>query len=195
MTTTNMSSTDLAVLLPMLKMPQNSAAGKMLKAVNNVPKDQLCSFLDTFSCEELLDVLGTALKEYQSNLLPMLEILIQKLGLSVEITGLSVDADGHICLQLDGIDYPAIIGKCRSAILKGDIGPIADSPIMASFITMLRISLKAGLAVLSKVPPKTLDALAVGLINRNANRLLEKINGMLAEKDFSLRLGELKATE
>lgn len=65
---------------------------------------------------------------------------------------------------------------------------------MKLFLTTTQIS-SGDLAALSKVPPRTLDALAAGLINRNATRLLEKINGMLAELDFSLRLGELRAIE
>jgi len=40
-----------------------------------------------------------------------------------------------------------------------------------------------------------LDNLVMALVNRNADKLMEKINDLMAKKHFSLRLENLQAAE
>lgn len=186
---------DIAALLPMLKTPPNTAAGKLVQALVQMPKDQLCNFLNAFSSEDLLDLLSIAAAEYEKKFLSALEKIAKNFGFPMKITGLSINKKGRICLQIGRIDYPAIVSNYHPSILTGMVSIIPDYPLLRALFYALSLSLKAGLTVLARIPAKTLDTLAVGLINRNADKLLENLNSMLAEKNFSLRLGNPQAEE
>lgn len=195
MTTAQVNATDLAVLMPMLKFPTDTSVGKLLKAVSNVPQNQLFGFLSVFSQETILDILSTAAADYESKLLPELEKIAKSHGAPMGITGLSISKEGCICLQIGKIDYPAIVCNYYPLILKGGASIVAENPMLRNMFNMLSLSLKAGLTVLSRIPTKTLDNLVAMVINRNADKLLEKLNSMLAKKNFSLRLGNLHTAE
>lgn len=195
MTIAQMNAADLAVFLPMLKFPADTAADKLLKAVSNVPQNQLCGFLNAFSQETILDILSTAAADYESKLLPVLEKLAKNHGFPMEITGLSISKEGQICLQIGKIDYPAIVSNYHPLILNGEANIAAENPMLRNLFNMLSMSLKAGLTVLSRIPTKTLDTIMIGLVNRNADKLLGKIHNILEKKNFSLRLKNLQAEE
>lgn len=80
-------------------------------------------------------------------------------------------------------------------ILNVPVSIIAENVILQNFFMMLRLSLAAGLAVLCRIPPRMLDNLAVTLVNRNADKLLKKMNDLLEKKNFGLRLENLLAAE
>jgi len=193
MTAAQMNATDLAVLLPMLKFPANTTADKLLKAVSNVPQNQLCGFLNAFPQVTILDILSTAAADYESKLLTAVEKLAESHGFPMEITGLSISKEGRICLQIGRIDYPAVVSNYHPLILKGGVDIVAENPMLRNLFYMLSLSLKAGLTALSRIPAKTLDTVAIGLINRNADKLQEKLNVILAKKNFRLRLENLWA--
>lgn len=195
MTTAQVSATDLAVLLPMLKFPADTSAGKLLQAVSNVPQNQLLGFLRAFSQEAILDILSTAAADHESKLLPELEKIAKSHGVPMEITGMSISKEGRICLQIGKIDYPTIVSNYHPLILKGEVSIVAENLILRNLFNMLSLSLKAGLTVLSRIPIKTLDNLVEVVINRNADKLSEKLNDILAKKNFSLRLSNLQAEE
>ena len=184
MTAAQMNATDLAVLLPMLKFPANTSADKILKTVSNVPQNQLCGFLNAFSREDILDILSTATADYESKLLLVLEKLAERHGFPMEITGLSISKEGRIYLQIGQVDYPAIVSNYRPMILSGPISLVAENVLLQNMFTMLRLSLKAGLTVLARIPAKTLDTMVVSMINRNAGKLLESIKAGEVQYDF-----------
>lgn len=195
LTTVKINAADLAVLLPMLKFPEDTVAGKLLRAIGNMSQNQLRGFLNAFPQEAIPDILSTAVTDNESKLLPALEKLAKSYGFPMEITGLSISKEGRICLQIGSVDYPAIVSNYHPLILRGGINIVAENPLLRNLFNMMSLSLKAGLTVLSRIPAKALDAMVVALINRNADKILEKLNGMLAKKDFSLQLENLKAEE
>lgn len=70
---TQLQATDIAELLPMLKIQSDTAVGKLAQVINRVPKNRLCDFLNLFSSEDLLDILSTAATQYQEQILAALE--------------------------------------------------------------------------------------------------------------------------
>lgn len=192
---TQLQATDIAELLPMLKIQSDTAVGKLAQVINRVPKNRLCDFLNLFSSEDLLDILSTAATQYQEQILAALEKSAENHGFPIKVTGLSISRDGHICIQISKIDYSAIVRNYRSMILNVPVSIIAENVILQNFFMMLRLSLAAGLAVLCRIPPRMLDNLAVTLVNRNADKLLKKMNDLLEKKNFGLRLENLLAAE
>ena len=190
-----LQATDLVSLLPLLKIPADTTADKLVQIVNRLPKDQLHEFLNTISGEDLLDILSIAAAEYQTKILQALEKALEKHGFPIEITNLSINKKGKLCLQIDKIDYPVIVRNYRSTILNAPVSIIAENILLQNFFVMLKLSLTAGLTVLSKIPTRMLDNLVITLVNYNADKLLEKINDLLAKKNFCLRLGNLQAAE
>lgn len=190
-----LQASDLVALLPMLKIPADTTAGKLVQIFNQLPKDRLHEFLNTISGENLLDILSIAAAEYQEKILQALEKAAEKHSFPIEITNLSISKTGKLFLQINKIDYPAIVRNYRSAILNAPVSIIAENILLQNFFVMLRLSLTAGLTVLSKIPSRMLDNLVITLVNRNADKLLEKINDLLAKKNFCLQLENLQAAE
>jgi len=190
-----LQASDLVALLPMLKIPADTTAGKLVQIFNQLPKDRLHEFLNTISGENLLDILSIAAAEYQEKILQALEKAAESHGFSTEITDFSISKEGHICLQIGKIDYPAVVRNYRPMILNAPVSIIAENILLQNFFVMLRLSLTAGLTVLSKIPSRMLDNLVITLVNRNADKLLEKINDLLAKKNFCLQLENLQAAE
>lgn len=190
-----LEASNLVALLPMLKIPADTTAGKLVQIFNQLPKDRLHEFLNTISGENLLDILSIAAAEYQEKILQALEKAAEKHSFPIEITNLSISKRGKLFLQINKIDYPAIVRNYRSAILNAPVSIIAENILLQNFFVMLRLSLTAGLTVLSKIPSRMLDNLVITLVNRNADKLLEKINDLLAKKNFCLQLENLQAAE
>lgn len=190
-----LQATDLMEILPLLKISVDTTAGKSVQIVNRLPKDQLREFLNIISEEDILDILSIAATEYQEKILPAMEKAAEGRGFPMEITDLSISKKGELCLQIDKMDYPAIVRNYRSTILDVPVSMITENILLQNFFVMLRLSLTAGLTVLSKIPSRILDNLVITLVNRNADKLLEKINDLLAKKNFCLQLGNLQAAE
>lgn len=190
-----LQATDLMVILPLLKIPVDTTAGKSVQIFNRLPKEQLHELLNTISGEDLLDILSIAATEYQAKILQALEKTLEKHGFPMEVTNLSICRKGELFLQIDKIDYPAIVRNYRSTILDLPVSIISENILLQKFFMMLRLSLTAGLAVLSKIPSRMLDNLVVTLVNCNADTLLKKINDLLAKKNLCLQLENLQATE
>lgn len=192
---TQLQATDIAELLPMLKIPSDTAAGKLLQVFIRLPKNQFCEFLNTVSGEDLLDILSTAAAQYREKILPALEKVAESHGFPIEITDLSISKEGRVCLQFGKVDYSAIVRNYRSMILDVPVNIVAENILLQNFFMMLRLSLATGLAVLSRIPARMLDNLVVTLVNRNADKLLKKMNDLLEKKNFGLRLENLLAAE
>lgn len=192
---TQLQTADIVALLPMLKIPADTTAGKMVQIVNRLPKDRLLEFLNIISGEDILDILSIAAVQYQEKILPALEKAAEGHGFPMEITDLSINKKGELCLQIDKMDYPSIVRNYRSTILDVPVSMITENILLQNFFMMLRLSLATGLTVLSRIPTRMLDNLVITLVNRNADKLLEKLNDFLAKNDFSLRLVNLQAAE
>lgn len=192
---TQLRTADLAALLPMLKIPSDTAAGKLAQVLDRLPKNQLRDFLNTIPSEDILDIFSGTATKYQEKILPALERAAENHGFPMEITDLSINKKGELCLQIDKVDYPAIVRNYRSTILDVPVSMITENILLQNFFMMLRLSLAAGLTVLSRIPTRMLDNLVITLVNRNADKLLEKLNDFLAKNDFSLRLVNLQAAE
>ena len=192
---TQLQTADLAALLPMLKIPSDTAAGKLEQVLDRLPKNQLRDFLNTIPSEDILDIFSGTAAQYQEKILPALERAAENHGFPIEITDLSISKEGRVALQIGKVDYPAIVRNYRPMILEVPVSMISGNILLQNFFRMLKLSLAAGLTVLSRIPPRMVDNLVVTLVNCNADKLLEKINDLLTQKNFSLQLKNLQAAQ
>ena len=175
-------------LLERVELPRESAAGKILAAVTQLPEQVICSIFDAIPMEQKHEIVAALAAENKEKLLGMLDQFSQNQGLGVSVSDLSVDQNLTVTALVDRIDYACIFDKflplVREKLLSlGVIGKL-----------MFVVVKKASAAQLCELMDRfnvDKDAIAVSLVNQNRNMLTEALEAAAQKQGIRVRIRDL----
>lgn len=173
------------------KVPNDgSAISKIITVVTQLPHEVIRTMLDAVSQEDKCEIVALLVRENKEKLRQALSQLLKQNEIDVSLDEIDISNDMVIGVGISNLDYAALAAKYLPFVRDGLI--IGENPATEILHAMLKLPGMLLYGALAKIPQNKKDETVAYLINKNKDRIIAKLEDMLANQDIHIRLDDLK---
>ena len=180
--------------LPVLRekvSDDGSAVSKIIAVVTQLPSEVIRTMLDAVPREDKQEIVALLVRENKDKLCEVLSRLLKENEIDVSLDAVSLSNELELCVAVSNLNYAALAEKYLPLIREGLV--IQENPASAMLAALLKLPKMLLFGALAKIPQNKKDETVVYLINKNKDRIIAKLEDVLAKQDIRICLGDLKA--
>ena len=167
-----------------------SAISKIISVVTQLPQEVIQTMLEAVSQEDKCEIVALLVRDNKEKLHQTLSQLLKKNEIDVALDEVSLSNDLALNIGVSNLNYAALAAKYLPFVRDGLI--IGENPAMEMLHAVLKLPGILLYGALAKIPQDKKDEAVAYLINKNKDRIIAKLEDMLANQDIHIRLGDLK---
>lgn len=178
--------------MPLLqeKAPQDdSAISKIISTVTQLPSNVIRTMVDAVSQEDKCEIVALLARDNEQKIMNLLSQLLKQNDIDVSLDGMSLDEKLELRLTVSNLNYAALAAKYLPFVRNSLI--IDENPAFAMLAALLKLPGFLLYGALEKIPQDKKDEAVAYLVNKNKDRIIAKIEGMLIKQGMHIRLGDL----
>lgn len=167
-----------------------SAISKIISVVTQLPHEVIRSMLEAVSQEDKCEIVALLVRDNKEKLHQALSQLLKKNEIDVSLDEVSLSNDLTLNIGVSNLNYAALTAKYLPLVRDGII--IGENPAMEMLHAVLKLPGMLLYGALAKIPQNKKDEAVAYLINKNKDRIIAKLEDMIANQDIHIRLDDLK---
>ena len=168
-----------------------SAIAKIISVVVQLPHEVIRTMLEAVSQEDKCEIVALLVRENKEKLHHALSQLLKQNDIDVSLDEVSLSNNLVLTIAVSNLNYPALAAKYLPSIRDSLI--MGENPAMETLSAVLKLPGKLLYGALAKIPQSKKDEAIAYLINKNKERIVAKLEEMIANQDIHIRLADLKA--
>lgn len=166
-----------------------SAISKIISVVTQLPHEVIHTMLEAVSQEDKCEIVALLVRENKEKLHQALSQLLKKNEIDVSLDEVSLSNDLALNIEVSNLNYAALAAKFLPLVRDGLI--IGENPAVEMLHAVLKLPGMLLYGALAKIPQNKKDEAVAYLINKNKDRIIAKLEEMMANQDIHIRLGDL----
>lgn len=166
-----------------------SAISKIISVVTQLPREVIRTMLEAVSHEDKCEIIALLVGENKEKLHQAFCQLLKKNKIDVSLDEVSLSNNLTLNIGVSNLNYATLASKYLPLVRDSLI--IGENPAMEMLHAVLKLPGMLLYAALTKIPQNKKDEAVVYLINKNKDRIIEKLEDMIANQDIHIRLGDL----
>lgn len=166
-----------------------SAISKIISVVTQLPHEVIHTMLEAVSQEAKCEIVALLVRENKEKLHQALSQLLKKNEIDVSLDEVSLSNDLALNIEVSNLNYAALAAKFLPLVRDGLI--IGENPAVEMLHAVLKLPGMLLYGALAKIPQNKKDEAVAYLINKNKDRIIAKLEEMMANQDIHIRLGDL----
>lgn len=167
-----------------------SAISKIISVVTQLPHEVIRTMLEAVSQEDKCEIVALLVGENKEKLHQALSQLLKKNEIDVFLDEVNLNNDLVLSVGISNLNYAALAAKYLPFVRDGLI--IGENPAMEMLHAVLKLPGMLLYGALAKIPQEKKDEAVAYLINKNKDRIIAKLEDMIANQDIHIQLDDLK---
>lgn len=167
-----------------------SAISKIISVVTQLPHEVIRTMLEAVSQEDKCEIVALLVGENKEKLHQALSQLLKKNEIDVFLDEVNLNNDLMLSVGISNLNYAALAAKYLPFVRDGLI--IGENPAMEMLHAVLKLPGMLLYGALAKIPQEKKDEAVAYLINKNKDRIIAKLEDMIANQNIHIQLDDLK---
>lgn len=167
-----------------------STISKIISVVTQLPHEVIRTMLEAVSQEDKCEIVALLVRDNKEKLKQMLSQLLKQNDIDVSLDEMSLSDELEVSIAVSNLNYAALAVKYLPMVRDSFI--IGENPAIEMLTAWLKLPGRLLYGVLAKVPQDKKDEAVVYLINKNKDRIIAKLEDMMADQNIHIRLDDLK---
>lgn len=167
-----------------------SAISKIISVAAQLPHEAIRAMLEAVSQEDKCEIVALLVRDNKEKLHQALSQLLKQNDIDASLDEVSLSNDLVISIGISNLNYAALATKYLPLIRDNLI--VGENPAMEMLSAVLKLPGMLLYGALAKIPQSKKDEAVAYFINKNKDRIIAKLEEMMANQDIHIRLGDLK---
>lgn len=184
---------DAAVrLMPVLRdnIPiSDDAVGKMIQSVMTIPEDIIRCTVDAIPMEKKNEIISLLVAENREKIIAAAEQFLRQHAIELAVTDVQLTKQLELNISVEKINYMSLWDKFFPILTQMNI--VQEKPASVILLGLLKLPSFLLRTTIAGMPQEKKDDVVIYLVNRNHERILEKLMDMAAKTSVELHLENL----
>lgn len=166
-----------------------SAGSKIISVVTQLPQNVIRAMLEAVPQKDQCEIVTLLVRENRDKLHQGLSRILKENEIDVSLDELSLSDAMELTISVSNLNYAALAVKYLP-LIHGNL-PVGENTVIEMLAKLAKLPVMVLYGALAKIPQDKKDEAVAFLINRNADRIIAKMEDMLSEQDIHIRLEDL----